>query len=559
VFEKKGVWIVAVFLLTAILDSVAAEHAPGKAGIASAHPLATEAGHAMLAQGGNAFDAAVAVAAALAVVEPNSSGIGGGGFILLHRASDGFNTMIDAREKAPAASTRDMFLDAQGKPVPHLSLDRALAAGIPGEPAGMAHLAAQYGRLPLKTSLQPAIRLAREGFAVYPRLQDAIEGKQDTFKHCRETARLFLKNGEVPPLGFTIKQPDLARTLELMASKGGDAFYHGAFARKLAAGVRRAGGIWTEKDLADYRTVERAPISGTYRGARIISASPPASGGIALVDALNILEAYDLNALEPATRKHVIVEAMRRMHRDRASYLGDPDFVQIPVERLTNKYYAEGQRTSLRLDRATPSEMLPSEAISASYGTQTTHFSILDRDGNRVAVTFTLNTGFGTGIVVPGTGILLNNEMDDFSVKPGAPNVYKLIGAEANSIVPGKRPLSSSTPAFVEAENGLMIVGSPGGGYIIGMVLLATLDFLDGKSAADIVSAPRIHHQYYPDVISYEPDALTEAERLALTARGHSLREGGPWGNMQVVTWNYASGRVEAAADPRGDGEGRVY
>jgi gamma-glutamyltranspeptidase / glutathione hydrolase len=247
------------------------------------------------------------------------------------------------------------------------------------------------------------------------------------------------------------------------------------------------------------------------------------------------------------------------MHRDRAGYLGDPDFVQIPVERLTNKYYAEGQRTSLRLDRATPSEMLPSDAISASDGTQTTHFSILDREGNRVAVTFTLNTGFGTGIVVPGTGILLNNQMDDFSVKPGAPNVYNLIGAEANSIVPGKRPLSSSTPAFVETEDGLMIVGSPGGGYIIGMVLLATLDFLDGKSAADIVSAPRIHHQYYPDVISYEPDALTEAERLALTARGHSLREGGPWGNMQVVTWNYASGRVEAAADPRGDGEGRVY
>lgn len=557
-FDRKAVWIGAL-LLAAILNAGAAERAPGKAGIASAHPLATEAGHAILAQGGNAFDAAVAVAAALAVVEPNGSGIGGGGFILLHRASDGLNVMIDAREKAPYAATRDMYLDVQGNPVPELSLAGALAAAIPGEPAGMAHLAAKYGRLPLKTSLQPAIRLARDGFPVYPRLRAAIEDKQDTFKQSRETARVFLKNGAVPPLGFIVKQPDLARTLELMANKGVDAaFYHGALARKLVAGTRKAGGIWTEKDLADYRTVERAPIIGTYRGARIVSASPPASGGIALLDALNILEAYDLSALDSATRKHVIVEAMRRMHRDRASYLGDPDFVQIPVERLTHKYYAEGQRTSLRLDRATPSEMLPSDAISASRGSQTTHFSILDRDGNRVAVTFTLNTGFGTGVIVAGTGILLNNEMDDFSVKPGAPNVYRLIGAEANSIVPGKRPLSSSAPTFVETEDRLMIVGSPGGSYIIGIVLLATLEFLDGKSAADIVGAPRFHHQYYPDVISYEPDALSESERVELTKRGHKLREGGPWGNMQAVTWDYASGEVEAAADPRGNGAGVV-
>jgi gamma-glutamyltranspeptidase/glutathione hydrolase len=544
--------------VTAIATAGAVERAPGRAGIASAHPLATAAGHEILAKGGNAFDAAVAVAAALAVVEPNSSGIGGGGFILLHRASDGLNTMIDAREKAPAAATRDMFLDAKGTPVPDLSTKSALAAGIPGEPAGLGELAAKYGRLPLATSLAPAIRLAREGFPVYPRLQGAIRGREDAFKSSRDTSRLFLKEGATPPLGFTIRQPDLARTLELMAAKGTGAFYQGAFARKLVGGVRKLGGIWTERDLADYRTVERAPIVGTYRGARIISAAPPASGGIALVDALNILEAYDLDRLEPVTRKHVIVEAMRRMHRDRASYLGDPDFVQIPVERLTSKYYAEGQRTSLRLDRATPSEMLPSEAISASQGTHTTHFSILDRDGNRVAVTFTLNTGFGTGLVVAGTGVLLNNQMDDFSVKSGTPNVYGLIGADANSIAPGKRPLSSSTPAFVETDDGVMIVGSPGGSYITGMVLLATLDFMAGRNAMQIVSAPRIHHQYYPDVVSYEPEALSDAERVALTAMGHKLKERGQWGNMQAVTWDYASGKVEAAADPRGDGEGVV-
>lgn len=551
-------WLVAVCVAASGVVG-AAERAPGKAGIASAHPLATEAGHEILAAGGNAFDAAVAVAAALAVVEPNGSGIGGGGFILLHRASDGLDTMIDAREKAPAAATRDMYLDRQGNPVPRLSLQSALAAGIPGEPAGLAHLAEKYGRLPLQASLQPAIRLARNGFAVYPRLQGGIRGKLETLQKARVTARMFLKNGEAPPLGFVIKQPDLAHTLELMANKGVDAFYRGAFARKIVQGVRRLGGIWTEQDLAAYRTVERAPVVGTYHGARIVSASPPSSGGIALIDALNILEAYDLKSFDSATRDHVIVEAMRRMHRDRAGELGDPDFVQVPVARLIHKFYAAGQRTSLRLDRATPSEMLPTDAISASHGTQTTHFSVLDRAGNRVAATLTLNTGFGTGLIAAGTGVLLNNQMDDFSVKPGAPNVYQLIGAEANAIAPGKRPLSSSTPTFIETDHSLMIAGSPGGSYIIGMVLLATLNFMDGLGAAEIVSAPRIHHQYYPDVISYEPAALTDEERAALSARGHELKETPPWGNMQMVTWDYVSGKVEAAADPRGDGAGRVY
>lgn len=556
-FVAAGVLFVGLLFASGV---GAAERAPGKAAIASAHPLATQAGHDILAAGGNAFDAAVAVAAALAVVEPSGSGIAGGGFILLHRSSDGFNVMIDAREKAPAAATRDMYLDAQGNVVPQLSLDSALAAGIPGEPAGLALLAEKYGRLPLKASLQPAIRLARDGFALYPKLHAAIGAKRDAFKRSRDGARVFLKNGEAPPLDYVIKQPDLARTLQLLGDKGADAFYRGAFARKLAAGVRKLGGIWSEQDLADYRAVERAPIVGTYHGARIISASLPASGGIALVDALNILEDYDLAALDSAARKHLIVEAMRRMHRDRAIYLGDPDFVPVPVERLTNKFYADGQRTSLRPDRATPSEMLPSDAMEASHGgTQTTHFSILDRDGNRVAATLTLNTGFGTGLIAPGTGLLLNNQMDDFSAKAGTPNVYKLIGAQANAIAPGKRPLSSSTPSFIETDRGVMIVGSPGGGYIIGMVLLATLDFMDGRSAAEIVGAPRIHHQYYPDVISYERTALTDAERAALIAHGHRLKEGGPWGNLQVVTWDYASGQVEAAADPRGAGEGRVY
>jgi gamma-glutamyltranspeptidase/glutathione hydrolase len=547
------------FSLLFVSVAVGAERAPGKAAIASAHPLASQAGQEMLANGGNAFDAAVAVAAALAVVEPNASGLGAGGFFLLHRASDGLDTMIDAREKAPAAATRDMFLDAQGKPVPKLSTQSALAAGIPGEPAGLAMLSERFGKLPLKVCLQPAIRLAREGFPLYPRLLGGIRYKQELFKRSKELSAVFLDRGNVPELGFIIRQPQLARTLELIANKGVGELYKGSLSRTLAREVRKLGGIWTEQDLADYRAVERKPVVGEYRGARIVSASLPASGGTALVDALNILEGYDLDKLDAVTRKHLVVEAMRRAHRDRAIYLGDADFVKVPVEMLTSPFYADGQRTSIRLDHATPSEMLPSDAMSAQQGAHTTHFSILDRDGNRAAVTITLNLWFGSGLVVPGTGILLNNQMDDFSIKAGTPNAYRLIGADANAIAAGKRPLSSSTPTFVESPRGVMIAGSPGGSYIIGMVLLATLDFMDKRSAMDIVSAPRFHHQYSPDVITYEAGAFSDEERARLTAFGHKLDEGDRWGNLQVVTWDYASGKVEAAADPRGNGEGLVY
>ena len=562
-FRTARIAIVSILalLLVAPFGAGAAEKAPGKAAIASAHPLASQAGLEILAKGGNAFDAAVAVAGALAVVEPSGSGLGAGGFIMVHRASDSLNVMIDAREKAPGASTRDMFLGPDGKPVPGLSTASALAAGIPGEPAGLALLAQKYGKLPLQTSLQPAIRLAREGYPLYERLQNIIQNKQTQLKRSPDAARVFLtKQGEVPPVGYVIKQPELARTLEMFATKGAEGYYKGAFAKQLAEGVRKLGGIWTEQDLADYRAVEREPIVGTYKGARIISTSPPASGGIALVDALNILEGYDLKAADPVTRIHLVVEAMRRMHRDRAIYLGDPDFVKIPVGMLTDKHYAEGQRTSLRVDRATPSEVLPSDAIDAAQGQHTTHFSVMDRDGNRVGVTITLNLLLGSGLMVPGTGIMLNNQMDDFSIKPGTPNAYRLIGADANAIAPGKRPLSSSTPTFVESDRGVMILGSPGGSYITGMVLEATLNFVDGMSAKDIVRAPRFHHQYYPDVIQYEPGAFTDAQAKALVDRGHKLQlSPRQWGNLQVVLWDYATGDVEAASDPRGVGAGLVY
>ena len=551
-------WFASLYIFVVVLCGSAEAAAPAKAGIASAHPLATEAGLQILREGGNAFDAAIAVAAALGVVEPNSSGLGGGGFFLLHRASDGFETMVDAREVAPRAATRDMFLDKDGEPVPGLSRDSALAAGIPGEPAGFAHLAEHYGRLPLAQSLQPAIRLAEQGFSLYPRLRAVVQYRREILL-TSEAAHNFLVQGAVPELGTIIKQPELAKTLRLLAKDGVDAFYKGPFAARMVKGVRTLGGIWSREDLANYKVLERRPLYGGYRGAHIVSAPPPSSGGVALINALNILSGYDLNTVDGVTRKHLIVEAMRRVHRDRAQYLGDPDFVAIPVEQLISPYYAAGQRTSIRLDKAMPSAELPG-IVSGPVGPQTTHFSILDAEGNRVAATVTVNFGFGSGRTIPHTGMFLNNEMDDFSLKAGVPNGFQLVGAEANAIAPGKRRLSSMTPTFVETERGLMLIGSPGGSYIIGMVLLGTLDWLDGHDATHVVSLPRYHHQYLPDHISYEKGALTEEEKAGLEARGHKLVElRSTYGNMQVVTFDKSTREVQAASDPRGAGAGMVY
>ncbi len=408
--------------------------------------------------------------------------------------------------------------------------------------------------------MAPAIKLARDGFPLYERMRGAMSFKKNAFLKSDDAARVFLDNGEVPAIGYIIRQPDLADSLELLASKGADGYYKGAFAKKLVAGVRQLGGNWTEADLANYKVVERPPVVGHYRGARIVSGSPPTSGGIALIDALNILEGFDLDKVDSVTRTHLIVEAMRRVHRDRAVYLGDPDFVDVPVARLINSYYADGQRASIRMDKATPSASLPG-VDAAPAGTQTTHFSVIDAHGNMVAATLTLNFFFGSGLMVPGTGILLNNQMDDFSVKPGVPNGFQLIGAQANAIAPKKRPLSSSTPTFVEGPKGLMIIGSPGGSRIPGMVILGTLGFLSGRNAQEIVSAPRFHHQFSPDVLEFETRnaqcrrACSSSKRAATCCREGSRK----WGNTQVVTWDYKTGKVEAASDPRGVGEGLVY
>jgi gamma-glutamyltranspeptidase/glutathione hydrolase len=551
--------LVAGIVVLLVASAASAAPLPPKAAIASAHPLATQAGLDVLAKGGNAFDAAIAVSAVLAVVEPASSGVGGGGFYLLHVAAGNRDVMVDGRETAPAAATRDMYLGADGKPRAGASTDGPLAAAIPGEPAAWAWLAQKYGRLPLASSLAPAIRIARDGFPLYPRLQNAIGVKKARLAASRDAAAVFLAAGEPPAVGTPIHQPDLARTIELIASSGPDAFYRGRFAERMVAAVRRDGGIWAAPDLAGYRVLERPPITIRYRNATVVSAPPPSSGGIVLGEALNILGGYDLGALDRDTRRHLVVEALRHAFRDRAEYLGDPDFIHIPVDQLLSPAYAAGLRTSIRLDHATPSATLR-PVFTADESPSTTHFSVLDRDGNQVGATLSVNLFFGATYMVPGTGVFLNDTMDDFSVAAGAPNAFELVGAEANAIAPGKRPLSSMTPTFVASDAGELIIGSPGGSTIISTVLQGILNWLDGRSAAEIVGQPRIHHQYLPDAVLVEPGALSPEERAALEKRGHVLRDSRrQWGNTQVVTWDFASGRIDAASDPRGFGAGLVY
>ena len=551
----------ALATLTLLLGpfAPAAPTRPPQAAIASAHPLATQSGLEMLAAGGNAFDAAIAVSATLSVVEPASSGVGGGGFFLLHLAAKNRDLMVDARETAPGEARRDMYIDAAGKPSDSGSRDGPLAAAIPGEPAGWAWIARHYGRLPLAKTLAPAIRIARDGFPLYARLQNAIRVKRARLAASPDAAALFLPNGEPPAVGALIRQPQLAQTLELIAASDAQAFYHGRFAEQLVAAVRRDGGIWSTGDLAGYHVVEREPVRIRYHDATLVAAPPPSSGGIALGEALNILAGYELTALDADSRRHLYIEALRHAFRDRAEFLGDPDFVHIPADQLLSPAYAAGLRTAIRLDRATPSATLR-PAFAPPDSPSTSHFSVLDRDGNRVASTQSVNLFFGATWMAPGSGVFLNDTMDDFSIAAGVPNAFELVGADANAIAPGKRPLSSMTPSFVETPAGLLIIGSPGGSTIISNVLQGILDWLDGHSAAEIVSAPRIHHQYLPDSVLLEPGALTAAQRAALEQRGHTLRDSSrQWGNTQVVTWSYADAKVSAASDPRGIGAGLVY
>lgn len=533
---------------------------PPAAAIASAHPLATEAGFEILRAGGNAFDAAVAVAAALGVVEPQNSGLGGGGFFLLHRA-DGFETMLDARERAPLAATRDMYLDARGEIVPRASLDGPLAAGIPGTPALLAHVAKKYGRLPLAKSLAPAIRFAREGFTLDVPLRGAIEARRTALSESPAAAGVFLDDGFVPEPGATVRQPELAASLQKLAQRGHDGFYRGPLAKSLVRGVRSAGGIWTARDLRAYHVIERPPVRGEFHGMRVTGAPLPSSGGILLVQMMKLLEPFDLDSLSPADRTAKLAGAMRLAYRDRARYLGDPDFVAVDVNGLLSKPYIEALREEMVAPAANGSA-LPREdrAGEPAKPGQTTHFSVLDRYGNYCAVTLSLNTGLGSAFMPPGTGVLLNNEMDDFVARPGMPNVYGLVGGGANAIAPGKRPLSSMSPTFLDDGDRVLIVGTPGGARIPTMVLQAALDFVSGRgSPANWLAHPRIHHQYVPGDVEYEPGALdaatvTKLQRSGFTPTPRPRR----WGNMQAVLWNLKSAEVIAASDPRGIGAARV-
>ncbi len=547
----------AVFLWAAIapLTGLVAENKPGAAALATAHPLATEAGRAILEQGGNAFDAAVAIAATLAVVEPHSSGLGGGGLWLLYRARDGWTTMVDARERAPLASTPDMYLDKDGQPVPRLSLDGPLAAAIPGAPAALVHISRHYGRLPLSRALAPAIRLARNGFTVTARYRQLAGKRLQALSASPAAARVFLDNGAPPKGGFRLRQAELAGVLERLARDGHASFYEGAIAEQLVTGVRAAGGIWTREDLASYRVKERSPVRGRYRDLRITSAALPSSGGILLVEMLNILEGFDLERLGRSTRVHVIIETMRRAYRDRARYLGDADFVDVDVKQLLDSRYAAELRATIDLKRATASDAL-TPAGHVSGGTQTSHLSVIDADGNRVAATLTINTAFGSAFMPAGTGVLLNNEMDDFVIKPGVPNAYGLVGSEANAIAPGKRPLSSMTPTFLESPDVVTILGTPGGSRIITMVLLATLEVAERRGGTrEWVALHRFHQQYLPDQLSYELGAFDKRELAQLQALGHQLKgHRDTYGNMQIVTWFKDERRLEAASDPRGEG-----
>lgn len=543
------------FLLLACFNGLASDRVEKQAAIASAHALATSAGFAILAQGGNAFDAAVAMSATLAVVEPSGSGLGGGGFWLLHRASDGFETMLDGREKAPLAAHRSMYLDQQGRVIPGLSKNGALAAGIPGLPAALVHLAEKYGRLPLAQSLQFAIQCAEQGFVIGQRHSKLLKFRLTVLQKHPEAAGIFLKDKHLPATTSILRQTDLAHTLKQLARYGRKGFYAGAVADRLVDGVRNAGGIWTHQDLHDYRVVEREPVKGEYHQVKITSAALPSSGGVVLVEALNILAGYPLEDINAISRKHIISEAMRRAYHDRAFHLGDSDFVNVPVNRLINKDYAAGLSSSIRLDKATPSDFLAGNFQVKIQGEDTTHFSIIDSEGNRVAATLSINFPFGSGFVPAGTGVLLNNEMDDFVSKPGAMNGYGLVGGEANAIEPGKRMLSSMTPTFIEDAERVAVLGTPGGSRIISMVLLAVLEFAKGHGPESWVWEPRFHHQYIPDLIQYEKGGMSRDEIAGLTMLGHQLKEVRyRYGNMQAVLWNKKSKLFTVASDPRGEG-----
>jgi len=551
-------------------------HAP-HAMVTSIHELASRAGVEMLRDGGNAVDAAVATGFALAVVHPQAGNLGGGGFLLL-RSANGETHFIDYREKAPAAATENMYLDAQGNVLPESNKDSSVVGyrsiGVPGSVAGLVYAEKKYGKLSIEKVIAPAIKLARDGFPLA--YEDTQDLKKDEYlAQFPESKHIFLRDGNYYQPGELFKQPELARTLERIA-KDPDDFYHGALARELSAAIHKGGGLITADDLAAYEVKEREPIRGSYRGYDIISAPPPSSGGVALVEILNILEGFDLKKLgnRSADAIHLEAEAFRRAFYDRTDFMGDPDFAKVPVAPLIDKKYAAAWRDSIDPNHASPSKDLkrPSfselervaqsrtSAVAVREPENTTHYSVVDAEGNAVAVTTTLNDSFGSKATAEGLGFLLNDEMDDFAAKQGVPNTYGLIQGRANAIGPGKRPLSAMTPTIVLKDGKLFLVlGSPGGPTIIttvANVVIGVVDFsLDIQEA---VNAPRFHHQWLPDGILVE-DRLSPDTMNVLRSKGHKLKVQHFWGDGECIMVDPKTGERLGASDGRNNGKAVGY
>ena len=528
--------------------------------VVSVHHLATDAGVEILKGGGNAVDAAVATGFALAVVYPYAGNIGGGGFMLIH-LDNSKSTFIDYRERAPLAAAANMYLDAKGNVIPDASITGYKAVGVPGSVAGMVYAEKKYGKLTLSKVMAPAIRLASLGFVLTE--EEAAELHDETLTMFPDSKRIFQRDGDFYKAGETFKQPELAATLRTIAADPDD-FYRGRIAKRLAADVQQGGGLVTAQDLARYSVKEREPLTGTYKEYTILSAPPPSSGGVALIEALNILEGYNLSRWEDRTpdEMHLIVEAYRRAYMDRSDYLGDPDYVKIPTETLIDKRYDAAWRTGIMAEQAMSSKDLkrpagflpppPTMDEVRHESTQTTHYSVIDAEGNAISVTTTLNNGFGSAVTATGLGFLLNDEMDDFAAKSGVPNMFGLVQGPANTIAPGKRPLSSMTPTIVlKGDKVRFVLGSPGGGRIITTVANIFLSAADeGLNIQEAVDAPRFHHQYLPDVLYMEP-GFSHATVEGLRALGYQLKIGGHWSDGECIAVDPATGELEGGQDHR--------
>lgn len=532
--------------------------------VVSVSPEASDVGLEILKQGGNAVDAAVAVGFALAVTYPAAGNIGGGGFMVIHDPDRSLETTIDYREMAPAAASRDMYLDGDGEIVPGLSTVGYLASGVPGSVAGM-HLAWQeYGRLKWAQLVEPAIALAREGFRVSYYLSESLKNAEALLSRFPETRRIFLRDGNPYQEDEILRQPELAWSLEKIAREGPSSFYEGAIALRIVADMEAHDGNITLQDLANYRAKERPPTRGWYRGHEVVSMGPPSSGGVILVEMLNMMERFPLANLgfHSSESIHLTVEVMRRAFADRARFLGDPDFSQIPTKMLTSKSYASRWTDDISHGWASSSESVFPGEPSAQESLQTTHYSVVDASGAAVATTTTINGGYGSGVTIKGAGFLMNNEMDDFSSRPGTPNSYGLIQGEPNSIGPGKRPLSAMTPTLVK-KNGklLLVLGSPGGPTIINTVFQILLNVIDfGMNIQEAVNAPRFHHQWLPDRIVAESEGVVRDVEVNLRRKGHKLTFRSTIGDAHSIMIDPETGVRLGAPDPRrGDSKASGY